>query len=151
MREEIQDSVGREFPNNAEKIEMSLEHIKTAMDECWGERCPDFEPECSLCQAWAQWDSLVGALAKNGHLREQVTQLLAEAEQREDVLTDIANAVHDQIRAQRDEALAEVARLRERLEINPEYPEYDGIDCRDETIKLLEQKLAKVRVASEVK
>lgn len=22
----------------------------------WGERCPDFEPDCPTCQAWSSWD-----------------------------------------------------------------------------------------------
>jgi hypothetical protein len=26
------------------------------MNEEWGERCPDFEPSCSCCQAWAFYD-----------------------------------------------------------------------------------------------
>jgi hypothetical protein len=40
--------------------------------------------------------------------------------------------------------LAHIDALTARLEISPDAPEYDGIYCRDETIRLLEQKLAKV-------
>ena len=25
----------------------------------YGERCPDFEPECSVCKRWARYDQLV--------------------------------------------------------------------------------------------
>ena len=27
-----------------------------AMTEAWGPRCSDFEPDCSCCQAWAEFD-----------------------------------------------------------------------------------------------
>jgi len=35
--------------------EMKL--IKKAIKEYYGKRCPDFEPECVVCQAWAEYDS----------------------------------------------------------------------------------------------
>lgn len=31
--------------------------IKKAIKEYYGKRCPDFEPECIVCQAWAEYDS----------------------------------------------------------------------------------------------
>ena len=39
----------------------------------------------------------------------------------------------------------ENADLRKRLEINPEAPSYDGISCRDETIRLLDKQVADLR------
>ena len=30
--------------------------IKKAIKEYYGKRCPDFEPECVVCQAWAEFD-----------------------------------------------------------------------------------------------
>lgn len=46
----------------------------------------------------------------------------------------------------------EIERLRARLEITDEIAErYDGIACRDETIRLLEQKIAALKAAQEVK
>lgn len=46
----------------------------------------------------------------------------------------------------------EIERLRARLEITDEITErYDGIACRDETIRLLEQKIAALKAAQEVK
>ena len=30
--------------------------IKEAVKEYYGKRCPDFEPECVVCQAWAEYD-----------------------------------------------------------------------------------------------
>lgn len=26
------------------------------MEEYWGERCPDYEPECWACRAWRHYD-----------------------------------------------------------------------------------------------
>jgi len=31
--------------------------IKKAIKEYYGKRCPDFEAECIVCQAWAEYDS----------------------------------------------------------------------------------------------
>lgn len=46
----------------------------------------------------------------------------------------------------------EIERLRARLEITDEITErYDGIACRNETIRLLEQKIAALKAAQEVK
>ena len=30
--------------------------IKHAIKEYYGKRCPDFEPECVVCQAWVEYD-----------------------------------------------------------------------------------------------
>ena len=30
--------------------------IKKAVKEYYGKRCPDFDPECIVCQAWAEFD-----------------------------------------------------------------------------------------------
>lgn len=35
---------------------MSL--IAEAIIEAFGERCPDFDPECHCCKAWAEYDEL---------------------------------------------------------------------------------------------
>lgn len=32
--------------------------VYAAIAEVWGERCPDFEPECPCCKAWAAWDEM---------------------------------------------------------------------------------------------
>lgn len=32
--------------------------IAEAITGAFGERCPDFEPSCYCCQAWAQYDAL---------------------------------------------------------------------------------------------
>ena len=34
-----------------------MKRIKEAIKEYYGKRCPDFEPECIVCQAWAEYDS----------------------------------------------------------------------------------------------
>jgi len=35
-----------------------MSKIKEAIREYWGERCPDFDPTCPTCQAWAEFDAL---------------------------------------------------------------------------------------------
>ena len=44
----------------------------------------------------------------------------------------------------RKDAEAEIERLKARLEVSPDH-EYDGIYCRDATIKLLEERIAELR------
>jgi hypothetical protein len=46
------------------------------------------------------------------------------------------------------EATVEINRLRERLEIDPAHP-YDGIDCRDETIRVQDAEIT--RLTAEVR
>ena len=29
---------------------------RVTMEDYWGERCPDFDPECSACRAWEHFD-----------------------------------------------------------------------------------------------
>ena len=36
-----------------------MNKIEEALTGYWGERCPDHEPECFACQAWAEYDKLV--------------------------------------------------------------------------------------------
>ena len=39
---------------------METDMIEEAVREWWGERCPDFDFTCACCQAWLQFDKLVG-------------------------------------------------------------------------------------------
>ena len=32
--------------------------IEEAITAYVGERCPDFDPECAVCQTWAEYDGL---------------------------------------------------------------------------------------------
>jgi len=32
--------------------------IEEAIKNYWGERCPDHDADCVVCQAWEQWDFL---------------------------------------------------------------------------------------------
>ena len=34
------------------------DYIAEAITAHWGERCPDYEPQCACCAAWAQYDAL---------------------------------------------------------------------------------------------
>ncbi len=45
--------------------------IKDAMDDYWGERCPDYHGGCICCQAWEQYDILTEAKAS-----QQITDSL---------------------------------------------------------------------------
>jgi len=33
--------------------------VEQALTEQWGERCPDFESGCVVCQAWREYENLV--------------------------------------------------------------------------------------------
>lgn len=37
---------------------MTRSLVEEAIQEHWGERCPDFEPGCPCCRAWAEYDKL---------------------------------------------------------------------------------------------
>lgn len=37
--------------------------IEEAIKAHWGDRCPDFGPDCPTCQAWAEYDALRTARA----------------------------------------------------------------------------------------
>lgn len=43
---------------------MNIDRIKEAVTEWWGERCSDFEPDCSSCQAWAEIDAIEALQAR---------------------------------------------------------------------------------------
>lgn len=40
----------------SDMVERSL--VAEAVAEHWGERCPDFEPGCPCCRAWAEFDQI---------------------------------------------------------------------------------------------
>lgn len=42
--------------------------VEAAVYHVWGERCPDFEPECLTCRAWAEYD-------ENAKLRAALTEI----------------------------------------------------------------------------
>jgi len=37
--------------------------ISLSITEALGERCPDFDPECWCCKAWAEFDALRAAIS----------------------------------------------------------------------------------------
>ena len=39
-------------------LEVSKKHgpVYAAIVEVWGERCPDYDPDCLCCRAWADYD-----------------------------------------------------------------------------------------------
>ena len=62
---------------------------------------------------------------------------------------DLLDAAKDALAAMSATQSAELAALRERLEIDTEAPGYDGIAARDETIRQLERQLAALRAKGE--
>ena len=46
--------------------------IEEAITEHWGERCPDHEPDCPVCQTWEQWDKLTDEHSKMYNLLRRV-------------------------------------------------------------------------------
>lgn len=54
------------YVDNDQHIDQMFEDVKERLDmlfpkdemmqEHWGERCPDYEPECSACKAWEHYD-----------------------------------------------------------------------------------------------
>jgi hypothetical protein len=41
-----------------------------SMIETWGERCYDYEENCSTCQAWDNIDTLIGKLESDDNVYE---------------------------------------------------------------------------------
>lgn len=35
------------------------ELIREAVEEHWGERCPDYDDTCAVCRAWSAYDALL--------------------------------------------------------------------------------------------
>ena len=44
------------------------------INEAVGERCPDFDPDCIGCQAWAEYDRVKKLEAENAALREALSE-----------------------------------------------------------------------------
>lgn len=38
-----------------------MNEVEEAMIDYWGERCQEYEEDCSCCQAWKEYDKLKGA------------------------------------------------------------------------------------------
>ena len=49
--------------------------IKHAIKEYYGKRCPDFEPECIVCQAWAEYDKAKRVINQKRFIRKYYPML----------------------------------------------------------------------------
>ena len=49
--------------------------VAEAITEAFGERCPDFEPECHCCKAWAEFDRITTLEAELQKAREALSEL----------------------------------------------------------------------------
>lgn len=84
--------------------------VAEAITEAFGERCPDFEPECHCCKAWAEFDRITTLEAELQKAREvqtnnvsQIARLLRLAD--DNGLGDAARSALSQDKEARDEAL----------------------------------------------
>ena len=52
--ERLQTALNARCPVDA--MDRGMSPVEAAVYHVWGERCPDFEPECLTCRAWAEYD-----------------------------------------------------------------------------------------------
>ncbi len=50
--------------------------VEQALTEHWGEKCPEFESGCIVCQVWCEYENLVtyGASAPTNLMVEEMTR-----------------------------------------------------------------------------
>lgn len=61
--------------------------VIAAILDVWGERCPEFEPECYTCKAWADYDRI------RSKALEEAARVAARIYQRGQIGKDIAAAI----------------------------------------------------------
>ena len=59
-------------------MDRGMSHVEAAVWNVWGDRCPDFEPECPCCRAWAEFDQNAKLRAENEFFK-QVNHIVHEA------------------------------------------------------------------------
>lgn len=64
--ERLQTALNARCPVDA--MDRGMSPVEAAVYHVWGERCPDFEPECLTCKAWAEYD-------ENARLRAALTEI----------------------------------------------------------------------------
>lgn len=64
--ERLQTALNARCPVDA--MDRGMSPVEAAVYHVWGERCPDFEPECLTCRAWAEYD-------ENAKLRAALTEI----------------------------------------------------------------------------
>ena len=57
--------------------------LAEVITEAVGERCPDFEPDCIGCRAWAEYDRVKGLESENAKLRRDL-EFASSVDRRED-------------------------------------------------------------------
>ena len=55
------------------------DYITEAITAHWGERCPDYEPQCACCAAWAQYDALKACEANSSPSTAEALRVLTDA------------------------------------------------------------------------
>jgi hypothetical protein len=93
--------------------------------------------------------TLAALKLRNDQLRaenERLQKALDQDDQDYVVTSRQLRAENERLHADRTLMYHEIERLRARLEVSPDH-DYDGIDCRDETIKMLEGSVERLREA----
>jgi hypothetical protein len=84
------------------------EKILEAVEAHWGERCPDFDPECACCRAWAEVDAHAAAMqakdARIADLEQMLTECRDHAYPYQKARGDLAEAALAAMTAERDAA-----------------------------------------------
>jgi len=66
-----------------------MKRIKEAVKEYYGKRCLDFEPECVVCQAWAEFDEAKRAVGIERRRRKiKIMEALLSIDTRKWLATD---------------------------------------------------------------
>jgi hypothetical protein len=47
-------------PNTKPNTKPNDNPVHEALLFYWGDRCPDYEEGCPVCEAWKQYDSMIG-------------------------------------------------------------------------------------------
>ncbi len=53
--------------------------IADALTEHWGERCPDFHPDCHTCKAWKRYDAFVRCEPLLGEAEKALAKVQSDA------------------------------------------------------------------------
>ena len=85
-----------------------------------------------------EWKALYEELTELGRAASEDSAQLDAAHKGCGALWQESRRIQHQLRL-------EVERLRERLEVDIDYPEWDGIACRDETIRQIEAENSRLR------
>lgn len=65
-----------DYGNKVKWVDVKLHLTHSEVEEFFGERCNSYEPSCSICKNWIQWDEK--GTATISLLRNEVIELLRQ-------------------------------------------------------------------------